>query len=129
MKSRRFVRVLTALATLMAGSVPVCAPATAAIPRFQGYVAGAVTGPGHSFFVGDGLNVVFRDRGAARTRYRVCWRTPGHGPRCWSRRTARRGATSRIFTGAPKFVGSYTVRWHVNGTVVATWRFYNNVGD
>lgn len=97
--------------------------------RFTGYVEGVGSGPGHSFFVGDGLNLAFRDDVRSRTRYRVCWQRAATTPRCWIRRTARVGLASKVFTPAPPTVGVYVTRWYVGGRVVATWRFYNGPGD
>jgi hypothetical protein len=97
--------------------------------RFTGYVEGVGSGPGHSFFVGDGLNLAFRDDVRSRTRYRVCWQRAATTPRCWIRRTARVGLASKVFTPAPAAVGVYVTRWYVGGRVVATWRFYNGPGD
>lgn len=106
------------------------ATATGAQPRFQGYVGGAVTGKGHFFVVGDGLEIVFRDRRHAGTAYRVCWNGPSHDRRCWNRRTGARGQISRIGTDAPnKHVGQYNVTWIVNDRVAARWWFHNGVGD
>jgi hypothetical protein len=115
---------LTCLTALAAGSA-----ATAAAPRYQGYVRGAVTGPGHSFFVGDGLGLVFRDRRHAGTHYTVCWKGPVGDKRCWHRTTGAKGHISRIGTEAPHHVGSYIVKWIINDRVVAHWRFYNHIGD
>ena len=86
---------MLAVAALLTG-----ATATGAQPRFQGYVGGAVTGKGHFFVVGDGLEIVFRDRRHAGTAYRVCWNGPSHDRRCWNRRTGARGQISRIGTDA-----------------------------
>jgi hypothetical protein len=97
--------------------------------RFTGYVEGVGSGPGHSFVVGDGLNLAFRDDVVGRTRYRVCWSRRATRPRCWVRRTGRVGLTSKIFTAAPASVGVYTTRWYVGGRAVAVWRFYNGFGD
>jgi hypothetical protein len=97
--------------------------------RFTGYVEGVGTGPGHSFFVGDGLNLAFRDDVASQTPYRVCWRHFPGARRCWTRRTRRVGLASKIFTPAPGNVGVYVTRWYVNGRIVATWRFYDGPGD
>ena len=98
--------------------------------RFHGNVAGSVTGPGHSFFVGDGLNLNFRDSRKAHTRYKVCWRRAHHKRRrCWKRRTGAVGKRSSIFTAAPGHVGRYLTAWRVHGHVVARWSFYNNPGD
>lgn len=104
------------------------ATASSARARFDGHVSGAATGPGHSFVVGDGLNLVFRDYRRSYTRYRVCW-TRGHGTRCWRRTTGKRGHASTIFTAAPGNVGTYVVTWSVRGRAVARWSFYNGVGD
>jgi hypothetical protein len=97
--------------------------------RFTGYVEGVGSGPGHSFVVGDGLNLAFRDDVASQSPYRVCWRRALGVPRCWIRRTRRVGLVSKIFTPAPASVGVYVTRWYFRGRVVATWRFYNGTGD
>jgi len=116
-----------ALSLLVAVCASLPAPAGAA-PRFAGDVAGAATGPGHSFMVGDGLYLEFRDRTHAHTRYRVCW-TRGSGRRCWNRTTGAKGHRSRIFTAAPDHVGNYRATWYVHGAAVARWSFYNAIGD
>jgi hypothetical protein len=124
------VQKLIILASVMcATALLASATATAAKPRFQAYVRGAVTGAGHSFFVGDGLGLVFRDRRHAGTHYTVCWKGPQSDKRCWHRATGARGHVSRIGTEAPDHVGSYLVNWIVNDRVVAHWRFYNHIGD
>jgi hypothetical protein len=98
--------------------------------RFGGYVAGAGSGAGHRFVVGDGLYLVFRDARAARTRYRVCWGPQGKRfTRCWQRTTGARGAASKIFTPAPNYVGNWTTRWYVGSVRVASWTFFNDYGD
>jgi hypothetical protein len=111
----------------------VCSSASLAQPppqyRFTGYVAGAGSGPGHSFFVGDGLNLAFRDDAASGTRYRVCWRRGLAARHCRLGRTRRIGLTSKVFIAAPPTVGVYVSRWYVSGRVVATWRFYIGPGD
>lgn len=117
------------VALTCASALLTTASATAAPARFQGYVRGAVTGPGHSFFVGDGLGLVFRDRRHAGTHYTVCWKGPSGDKRCWHRTTGARGHISRIGTEAPDHVGRYIVKWIVNDRVVAHWRFFNHVGD
>jgi hypothetical protein len=120
---------LTLIAALGAVVLLASATATGAQPRFQGYVGGAVTGKGHHFVVGDGLQIVFRDRSHAGTSYRVCWTGPSHDRDCWNRRTGARGNASRIGTDAPGHVGQYNVSWMVNDRVVARWWFRNGVGD
>ncbi len=96
--------------------------------RFAGYVGGAATGRGHSFVVGDGLYIAFRDRGRARTRFRACWSGPTQ--HCFgARRTGKRGHWRRFFTAAPSGVGTYRVTWYVPGRPVARWSFYNGLGD
>jgi hypothetical protein len=115
---------LACLAALAAGSAT-----AAAAPRFQGQVRGAVTGPGHNFFVGDGLGLTFRDRRHAHTRYTVCWKGPQGDKHCWHRTTGARGKLSWIGTSAPDHIGSYVTKWIVNDRVVAHWRFYNHIGD
>jgi hypothetical protein len=104
--------------------------AIAAKGCFGGNVAGAASGPGHRFVVGDGLYLTFLDRFAYGTPYRVCWqlRSGGDG-RCWSRRTGATSHYGRIFTAAPQRVGTYLVRWYVRGYLAATWSFYNGQGD
>jgi hypothetical protein len=116
---------LSALAA--AGALVACAAPAEAARRFHGDVAGAVTGPGHSFVVGDGLYLEFRDRTRAHTRYRVCY-TRGHGRRCYVRTTGARNRTSRIFF-TPRNVGTYKARWYVGGAPVTSWTWYNGIGD
>jgi hypothetical protein len=100
--------------------------------RFVGYVAGMASGKGHKFFVGDGLFLVFLDRRAGGTSYRVCWQRGNAGGvdlHCWRHRTGRAGALNRISTAAPEHPGYYTVNWFVGGRVVAHWWFDNGIGD
>ena len=97
---------------------------------FSGNVAGAGTGPGHRFVVGDGLYLNFHDRFAYGTPYRVCWeQTNGSDLHCWARRTSTLGHNGRIFTPAPQRVGTYVVRWYVRGHLAARWSFYTGQGD
>jgi hypothetical protein len=110
--------------------ISAAATANAAGPRFAGYVGGAVTGAGHHFVVGDGLNLVFVDHRASDTRYRVCWHRLHHNHhRCWFGETGAAGRRDRIFTAAPSFAGTYIVKWTVRGHRKAIWRFENGVGD
>lgn len=105
------------------------APAAVARPhRFDGYVAGAATGKGTAFVVGDGLYLVFRDSYRSFTPYRVCW-TRGAGKRCWRSETGRRNRRAKIFAAAPSSVGTYRTTWYVSGHQVASWNFFNGVGD
>ena len=78
--------------------------------------------------VGDGLNLVFTDTYRSYTSYSVCW-TRGAGRHCWHRTTGRRKDKSVIFTAAPSSVGTYRTTWYVNGQAVASWTFYNAIGD
>jgi hypothetical protein len=118
------------LILLLMAAVAAAATPAGAVTRFDAYVAGAGSGRGHSFVVGDGLYLVFSDRGAARTPYRVCWvRSDGRGRRCWTRTTGSRGAASKIFTAAPYSTGTWRATWFVRGRAVARWTFYNGVGD
>jgi hypothetical protein len=101
-----------------------------ATPRFAGWVAGAATGAGHNFVVGDGLLLVFVDTKESDTPYRVCWHLVHHAQhRCWSGKTAAAGVKDRIFTAAPQAVGTYLVKWTIRHSRKATWRFSNGVGD
>jgi hypothetical protein len=121
----RSIALLAAVATALALASPGSAQG-----RFSGNVAGVGTGPGHSFVVGDGLYVNFRDRLAFSTPYVVCWqRTDGASRRCWSRQTSATNHLGRIFTAAPGRVGTFTARWYVRGRLVASWSFYNGPGD
>jgi hypothetical protein len=120
---------LLALASTGVVGVAASAGQPPAAFRFTGYVEGVGSGPGHAFVVGDGLNLAFRDDVASKTRYRVCWARRATRPRCWVRRTGRVGLADKIFTAAPANVGVYLTRWFVNGRVVASWRFYNGLGD
>jgi hypothetical protein len=111
---------------LLAGATASAAGAS----RFAGYVGGAVTGAGHQFYVGDGLNLVFLDSKQSFTPYRVCWhRLHRSHHRCWSGETGPAGKKDRIFTAAPQGVGPYLVKWTVRGHRKAAWRFDNGVGD
>jgi hypothetical protein len=122
---RRIVLSLVAC-SLSAAAVPALAQAE----RFTGYVAGAATGKGHSFVVGDGLNLVFIDRAQRSTHYKVCWeKRSGAASRCWRRTTGDRGQRSLIFTAAPSQVGNFIVRWFLHGHIKGHWDFHNGVGD
>jgi hypothetical protein len=116
---------LAGLALLLA-----LAPTATAAPssRVEAHVGGAVSGAGHQFMVGDGLNLVFTDNYRSYTPYKVCW-TKGTGTKCWHRTTGRRKHRSVIFTAAPSSVGTYRATWYVGGNVVAGWSFYNAIGD
>lgn len=128
--SRPGIGTLAATLTVIAVLLAVLSAPSEARSRFGAYVGGAATGPGHSFFVGDGLDLVFVDRGRAGTRYRVCWRKrSGGNRRCFIRRTGARGRRSVIFTPAPGAVGLFIVRWSVGRHLVARFRFVNHVGD
>jgi hypothetical protein len=108
----------------------VVVPAVARAERFTGYVAGVVSGKGHSFIVGNGLNLVFIDRARARTKYKVCWqKRSGAASRCWRGKTGEAGARDVIFTGAPSQVGNFVVRWFIHGNIKAHWEFHNGQGD
>lgn len=88
--------------------------------RFEGRVEGVGSGTGHSFIIGDGLYLSFKDRRAGDTRYHVCWRRHGHhSHRCNSGRTGRRGKWDKLYTAAPPKQGNYTVKWFVNKHSVA----------
>jgi hypothetical protein len=106
------------------------APAGAKLDRFSGYVGGSATGRGHNFVVGDGLNLVFTDRGHSFTHYRVCWQMSGGGSsQCWSRTTGRKGQRDVKLVAAPGEVGDFIVTWSVKGSIKDHWTFYNGVGD
>jgi hypothetical protein len=122
---------MRALGVFAAFAVVLALPSTSsALGRFGGNVAGVGTGPGHSFVVGDGLYLNFRDRVGYKTPYGVCWRrTDGAGRHCWSRRTSVTNHLGRIFAAAPQLVGTFVARWYVRGRLVATWTFYNGPGD
>ena len=122
------IRAVLAVIAITALAMALASSAGARPQRFEGYVGGAATGKGTNFYVGDGLNLVFRDSYRSYTRYRVCW-TRGAGRRCWSGETGSRKVRDKIFTAAPSSVGTYNVTWYVGGKAVASWSFYNNVGD
>lgn len=103
-------------------------PAAVRTPRFHADVSGAATGPGHHFYVGDGLNLRFRDNYRSSTGYRVCY-SKGSGRRCLRGATGGHGRTSSIFIAAPGGVGTYTARWYVGGSQVANWSWFNDYGD
>jgi hypothetical protein len=104
-------------------------PASAdASSRFGAYVGGAATGAGHQFMVGDGLNLVFTDHHRSYTPYQVCW-TKETGTKCWLRTSGRRKHKNVIFTSAPSSVGTNRATWYVGGKAVASWSFYNAIGD
>lgn len=119
-----------ALVMLIAALLLMASPGSADAKRFSGYVAGVGSGKGHSFIVGNGLNLVLIDRWRSFTRYKVCWtRFWGRGGRCWRGRTARRGSRDLIFTAAPHRVGTFLVRWYFRGKARTRWYFYNGPGD
>jgi hypothetical protein len=124
----RAVRVTSTIAVLALGAALVLPLAAIAGGRFDGYVAGVGNGEGHSFIIGNGLNLVFIDHERSRTRYRVCW-TRGSVRKCWSRSTGAVGKASKVFTAAPTHVGRYTTTWYVRGRAVARWSFSNGPGD
>ena len=117
-----------ACAALALAGALVVSTADARSTRFHAYLAGAATGAGHSFFVGDGVRLVFVDTFRSGTEYRVCW-TRGAGRRCWTRTSGRRGHASTIFTAAPSSLGHYRTTWYVAGRPVASWSFFNGIGD
>ena len=121
-------RTAGACAALALAGALVATAADARTTRFHAYVGGAATGAGHSFFVGDGIRLVFVDTFRSGTEYRVCW-TRGAGRRCWTRTSGRRGHASTIFTAAPSSVGTYRTTWYVAGRPIASWSFYNGLGD
>jgi hypothetical protein len=122
-------RRLATLATagLVALGLSTAPAAAGAGGRYHGDVAGAVTGPGHQFFVGDGLELEFLDRTGANTVYDVCYRG-GQGRRCLRRTTGAAGRKSRIFFAA-KHTGRYRATWYVAGKPVAHWSWRNHIGD
>jgi hypothetical protein len=124
-------RTSVAILTVACAAVVVAASAGQPPPgfRFTGYVEGVGRGPGHSFRVGNGLRLAFRDDVSNGTRYRVCWAHRGTRARCWARRTGFVGKLSKVSTAAPVVVGVFVTRWYVAGRVVASWRFYNGPGD
>jgi hypothetical protein len=119
---------LGALATAGALALALMSGTASARTRYSGHVDGVASGRGHSFVVGAGLNLVFRDSAHARTRYRVCW-TDGRHKHCWNGRTKAEGANSTIFVTAPTYVGTYHVTWTVSKRKVARWSFENGLGD
>src|SRR4051794_20110641 len=126
----RALRLGARLAVLALVAVTLSAPgsATSRPTRFHADVAGPGSGPGHRFFVGDGLYLEFRDTYRSETHYRVCY-SRGTGRRCWHRTTGRRGRASRVFISAPDSVGTYTATWSVSGRPVARWSWFNGPGD
>jgi hypothetical protein len=118
-------RIAWSIAAIVCIAGMAASPAGAA-DRFDGDVAGAATGPGHEFTVGDGLYLRFRDSRRSYTDYRVCW-TRGLGFACWDGTTGRIGSFDPIFTAAPEGVGTYTVKWRVGDRVVARWSFDNAI--
>ena len=120
-------RITTAVIALAFGIAVFAASSSARAARFHGDVAGVATGPGHHFFVGDGLYLRFRDTYRSYTPYKVCY-SRGRGTACFRRTTGAVARTSRIFF-APPGVGNYTARWYVRGGQVASWTWFNDVGD
>jgi hypothetical protein len=108
---------------------------TAAVPRFQGKAVGnSANGrvAKHSFPVGAGYGLYFRDNQRARTRYRLCAIFRGIQRRCVSGRTGRRGTDSiksspLVFN--PQDVGPLVWRWSVGGRIVASWAVTVTIGD
>ena len=96
--------------------------------RYVGYVGG-VNGPGHHFYVGDGIYLTFGAPVTAPVRYRVCWGLAGHLPtRCAFAAVRSKASTSKIFI-APQVVGTWIARWYVGGRMVASWSWYHDTGD
>ena len=124
---RSDLRGLLVSVALISGLALITGTASAST-RFHGDVAGVASGPGHSFYVGDGLYLRFRDNQRAGTRYKVCF-TRGQGRRCLRRTTGSKARISRIFTAAPQNVGTYTATWYVAGKAVASWSWHNGAGD
>ena len=121
-------RLVLIAATILALSTAV--PALASARRFEGYVGGAATGRGHSFVLGDGLELVFVDRVRPHTRYRVCWHLLHHPRhRCRAGETGAAGHRDSIFTAAPGRAGRYLVKWTVRHHRRAAWSFTNGIGD
>jgi hypothetical protein len=112
-------------------------PATASAARFHGRAVGnSPTGngvvPKHSFPVGAGYGLYFRDREQANTTYRVCAAFRGKFRGCASGRTARAGkdaikASYDVFS--PRSTGTLMWRWSVDGKTVARWKVRITIGD
>jgi hypothetical protein len=93
-----------------------------AAKRFSGCVAES-HGCSHRFVGGDAPRMLFKDRQAAGTVYKVCV-NDSRGRRCWHRHSGAAGqwhaATMYLKI---RVVGRHMVRWYVSGTQVARWKF------
>jgi hypothetical protein len=109
------------LSAAVAGLLLVPSSASAA-KRFSACVAES-SGCHHTFFGGDAPRMLFKDRQAAGTVYKVCVKD-SRGRRCWHRHT---GAAGQWHSATPylniRVAGRHMVRWYVNGTQVARWKF------
>lgn len=109
------------LAAALAGLLLLPASASAA-KRFSGCVAES-RGCQHRFVSGDGPRLLFKDRQAAGTVYKVCV-NDSFGRRCWHRHSGAAGQwhSALGFLNFRRY-GRHMTRWYVNGTQVARWRF------
>jgi len=122
-------RITSVVVAVLAAAV-LASPALGAPPHFGAFVAGVGSGPGHNFIVGNGLELVFKDRRHDSVPYRICIRHAGTGwTKCYTRVTGRRGHRSAIFRAAPETVGNWTATWYAHGRRAATWAFYIGPGD
>ena len=128
-----------AVIAVVLGLAALAAPLSAdgAARRFHGRALGnSPSGglvPKHSFPVGAGYGLAFRDRRAANTAYRLCASMKGRRLGCQRGKTGRRGRDD--------FMDSYTVsngsddtgkliwRWYVGGKQVARWDVKVTLGD
>jgi hypothetical protein len=124
------MRGIGAVAVVVLVGAAVASPASAAPRHFGAVVAGVGSGPGHDFIVGNGLELVFKDRRHDSVRYKVCIRHTASGwTKCYTRITGRRGHRSAIFRAAPETVGNWTATWYAHGRRAASWAFYIGPGD
>lgn len=93
--------------------------------RFEAWVERAGSRrPAHRFPRGAGLSFVFKDRFAADTPYRVCWRRPnGGGGKCRRHRAGEARRPDSLFAPAPAQPGRWVATWRTGGLIVATWTF------
>jgi hypothetical protein len=122
-------RIVVVAVIVLVGAL-LSSPAHGATRHFGAAVEGVATGPGHQFFVGDGIELVFKDRRHEFVRYKVCIRHTASGwTKCYRRVAGSRGRRSSIFRAAPETVGSWTATWYAHSRRAAGWAFYIGPGD
>jgi hypothetical protein len=123
------------IASLAVGALIAVSGAIASVPakyRYTG-VVGPIAFPAARYFAeGGGLRFTFIDSAppVRGLRYRVCVFKHASVVQCWNRRLRARNSKDGFSVGdftRPRF-GELVARWYVNGRVVATWRFYYDIG-